>query len=133
MINSTNVRISAFWLSVRHFIIHTSGRKGANVSLGSSINMKSVISVCVAHANNFCRTVRTGTSSCIVLWSPPLFLGRDSASVPLCFIPARWLISNSNTDNLKRHRDSFPVVSSTIKIHRSASWTVRLVKLASSK
>lgn len=72
--------------------------------------------------------MRNVTSSSSAVFSLHPVLRRDSASADCCFILAGWIMSNLNSDDLERHRASFPTAPAIVRIYRSASWSVVIVK-----
>lgn len=55
-------------------------------------------------------------------------LRRDSASAAWYLTPARCLMSSSSPNVIKRHYRSFVVAVVMLRIHQSASWSVRIVE-----
>lgn len=132
-INSASVCSSTFSSSVMLANMQKSRIMETNGPLDSSMNPKSVITVCGAHAKNAWDRIGNGTSLCSVALSSCFEISCDSPSSAWCFLRVQRTMSHWNSDRFQRNRASFSVSPAIVSIHQSASWSVRIVKRVSSK
>lgn len=71
-------------------------------------------------------TARTGKSSSRSVLSKPIVCRRNSASATWFFIPARWTMSKSHPESLKRQRASLLVLFVVSRIYMREPWSTRI-------
>lgn len=101
VINLKSVGIPASSLSLIPAIAQTSVMKEKKEPSHRTMASNSRSTGESAHARDFEDIEKTKTSSLVRERSLHLVYNRDSASVTCYFTPARWMISNSNSDIFK--------------------------------